>query len=565
MAAIDIDGDRILITPDNDNEHARALQLNGSSPRKNGSVTLPLNTIGWYQVREEFPQDRHAYSEWIQWWRAREEDIASVGRATNNKSLETWDMPDLWLTQGQAVERILYGGSAIVADDRGMGKTRTIVEVLRRSPGTTAVIVTGKRLRSQWIADTARWWRPGLVVAPQGSTWSEAALEVGSKRITILTYDSILNDDIRQAVGDLNPDYLIVDEAHNVKKRARKNKKKDDDGNVISKTNTKSGALRSLPGRHRIALTGTPMPNVWHEIWALLNFVAPDAFGSFWHFVENLGSVEQSYWGGKDISKVIVRKDIWEELFDRWIISRNRPQTGKVWDFVPVELSKKEAKAYRQMAEEWRVEMDGQTLDASNHLARLIRLQQLAGGLGEWETTTDEDGKVVSSYKHADPSSKTDLLLEKLEGLDRAVVWTRYRDRAEYVTRRIANETDLEPLLISGGTTETATTLALARFSDPKQGPLVAVCVYGTISEGVNELVSASDVFFLDWTTAKDVTQAADRCDRPGQKRQVRCVTLYARGTVDELALDREAQKVRPLRSILRDPDAWKFLEEIPD
>jgi hypothetical protein len=305
------------------------------------------------------------------------------------------------------------------------------------------------------------------------------------------------------------------------------------------------------------------MPNRWHEVWAILNFVAPETFTSFWHFVEVLGKVSESYWGGKDISANVFRTDIWDEIVDRWFIMRSRPQTGKVWDFVPVELSAREAKAYKTMAEEWRVEADGQVLDASNHFARLVRLQQLAGGLGEWETYEDETGKVVSHYQHANPSAKTDVLLEMLEGLDRAVVWTRFRNRAEFVTKRIAEETKLEPLLISGATTEVATELALARFSDPKQGPFVAVCVYGTISEFVNELVAASDVFFLDWTTVKDVAQAADRCDRPGQTRQVRCVTLYARGTVDEAAIDREAGKVRPLRALLRDPKAYEFLEEI--
>ncbi|KKK59803.1 hypothetical protein LCGC14_3030710, partial [marine sediment metagenome] len=359
----------------------------------------------------------------------------------------------------------------------------------------------------------------------------------------ILTYDSLLNEDIREAIEELNPEWLVVDEAHNVKKRARKNIKEDDEGNV-TKTDTKSGVLRALPGERRVALTGTPMPNRWHEVWAILNFVAPETFTSFWHFAEVLGKVSESYWGGKDISANVFRTDIWDEIVDRWFIMRSRPQTGKVWDFVPVELSTREAKAYKTMAKEWRVEADGQVLDASNHFARLVRLQQLAGGLGEWETYEDETGKVVSHYQHANPSSKTDALLEMLEGLDRAVVWTRFRNRAEFVAKRIEKETPIESLLITGSTTEIATDLALARFADPKQGPFVAVCVYGTISEGVNELVAASDVFFLDWTTVKDVAQAADRCDRPPQTRQVRCVTLYAKGTIDEVAIDREAGKV---------------------
>ncbi|KKN04451.1 hypothetical protein LCGC14_1097390, partial [marine sediment metagenome] len=155
---------------------------------------------------------------------------------------------------------------------------------------------------------------------------------------------------------------------------------------------------------------------------------------------------------------------------------------------------------------------------------------------------------------------------EMLEGLDRAVVWTRFRNRAEFVAKRIEEHFPwTEALLITGATSEKRTAHDLRRFKESSEKPLVAVCVYGTISEGINELVAASDVFFLDWTTVKDVAQAADRCDRPPQTRQVRCVTLYAKGTIDEVAIDREAGKVRPLRALLRDPKAYEFLEEKRD
>ena len=302
------------------------------------------------------------------------------------------------------------------------------------------------------------------------------------------------------------------------------------------------------------------MPNVWHEVWALLNIVAPDVFTSYWQFVEVLGEVRISHWGGKEISKEIKRLDIWQEIFDRWIVKRDRPEHGKVWDFVPVKLGEKEAEAYRQMQTEMRSEFDGQVLDASTVLTQMVRLQQLAGGLGKWSTFEDKEGITRSKYQHADPSAKTDVLIEMLAGLHRAVVFTRFRNRAEFVAKKISEDGFAIPLVISGATSEVETHNALARFASDDATDLVAVCVFGTISEGVNELVSAHDVFFLDWTTAKDVTQAADRLDRPGQDRLVRCVTLYSEGTIDEAAIDREAGKVRPLREILRSPDGWQFL-----
>lgn len=38
--------------------------------------------------------------------------------------------------------------------------------------------------------------------------------------------------------------------------------------------------MRTLKSRHRLLLTGTPLQNNLHELWALLNFLLPEAFSS---------------------------------------------------------------------------------------------------------------------------------------------------------------------------------------------------------------------------------------------------------------------------------------------
>lgn len=539
------------------NAHIRraAVELVGAGARKDGSVTLPANLLSFSELRSAFPKSLDDLQEWV----LAELELTRLGAAINDRSLQAWSLPDMWEWQAQAVDRLL-AGSVCLFDDRGMGKTRVVIEAIRASSRTEqvrAVVFTSKRVRAVWRASVGLWWQADRVVVPAARTWSEAVDQVGTADITILTYDSLLNDDIHAAVKALDPTWLVVDEAHNLKKRSRKDK--DKDGKPKQKK-TKSGLVRELPGKRRVVLTGTPMPNSWDEVWTLLNFVAPEVWTSYWQFVGVLGRVQESYWGGKTVSPHIVEKDLWQRVYDRWIISRERAHDGKVWDFVPVELSWVELKAYHQMETEMRSENEGQVLDASTRLGQLTRMQQLAGALGSWETF-EKDGRIVSKFTHARPSSKTDTLLEMVEGLHRAVVFTRFRDRAEFVAGEIL-KAGIEPLLITGNTTEVATELALGRFADLRQGPFVMVCVYGTISEGVNELVAARDIFFLDWLTVKDVEQAADRLARPGQEFEVRCVTLYAEDTIDEAAVDREAGKMRPLREILRMPGGWSYLDD---
>lgn len=557
-----IEGNRFIITP-HPSLTDRYLILPGANKKRSGDISLPLNLISWYILHDlDFP----SWSQEAISWYDQEDEIIQFGAQVNHVSLDTWAMPDMWEWQAQAVERVVRYGSVALFDDRGMGKTRVVIEAIR-TVDKPAVVVTSKRLRNVWSVASGLWWGPDKAIAPTAQTWSAAADQIGQAPITIVTYESLYNEDVHSAICELEPHFLVLEESHNLKKRHRQNKRTEIDEKgkeVVIKTDTKSGLARGLPGEVRIAVSGTPAPNVWHEIWTPLNFVAPDVFTSFWQFVEGIGDVTVNFWGGKEIDIEMYRTDIWDQIYDRWMILRDRSIDRRtIWDFVSVELSSKESKAYRQMQEEMRVEMEGQELDAPNVLAQAVRLQQLAGAYGKWETYHDEEGKKKSSFLHADPSSKTDELILRLAGLNRSVVFTRFRNRAEFVAKRIREELDMEVLLMVGGISEAKQSEMLDRFFDlvHNPDPLVAICVYGTISEGVNELVTARDIFLLDWYTSKDAVQAVDRLDRPGIKHEsVRATVLYSEGTIDELMIDRSALRVLPLKEVLRTPDAYAFL-----
>jgi len=64
--------------------------------------------------------------------------------------------------------------------------------------------------------------------------------------------------------------YLIIDEAHRLKNEA----------SLFSQT------VRQLQTKWRLLLTGTPLQNNLHELWALLNFLLPDVFASSEQFDE---------------------------------------------------------------------------------------------------------------------------------------------------------------------------------------------------------------------------------------------------------------------------------------
>ena len=64
--------------------------------------------------------------------------------------------------------------------------------------------------------------------------------------------------------------FFLLDEAHRIK-------------NEESKLST---IVREIKTTNRLLLTGTPLQNNLHELWALLNFLLPDVFSSSEDFDE---------------------------------------------------------------------------------------------------------------------------------------------------------------------------------------------------------------------------------------------------------------------------------------
>ena len=64
-----------------------------------------------------------------------------------------------------------------------------------------------------------------------------------------------------------------------------------DEGHRLKNADARLGqTLKSFSAGHRLLLTGTPLQNSLHELWALLNFVLPKVFDSAASFDEWFGA-----------------------------------------------------------------------------------------------------------------------------------------------------------------------------------------------------------------------------------------------------------------------------------
>ena len=84
----------------------------------------------------------------------------------------------------------------------------------------------------------------------------------GEWNAIITSYEMVLRE--KAIFKKFNWRYLVIDEAHRIK-------------NEKSKL---SEIVREFRTTNRLLLTGTPLQNNLHELWALLNFLLPDVFNS---------------------------------------------------------------------------------------------------------------------------------------------------------------------------------------------------------------------------------------------------------------------------------------------
>ena len=100
-----------------------------------------------------------------------------------------------------------------------------------------------------------------------------------SECLLVVTSFDIARQD-HQVLGDVRWLYVVVDEGHNIKNPDAKRTK----------------AIKTLNGRNKLVLTGTPIQNNLEELWSLFDFAMPGFLGSRTQFRETYGRNGQVNW-----------------------------------------------------------------------------------------------------------------------------------------------------------------------------------------------------------------------------------------------------------------------------
>ncbi|CAA9960837.1 DNA repair and recombination protein [Pyrenophora teres f. maculata] len=186
-------------------------------------------------------------------------------------------------------EKFVKQTGAILGDDMGLGKTIQVIAFLTAAFGKTGTERDAKCMRKIRRFGKSRWYPRVLIVCPgtlmqnwedelskwgwwevyryHGSSAADrkgvlGAAAKGMLEIMITTYTTYRNHE--SEINTVDWDCVIADECHQVKSKNAE----------ITKAMNKINALC------RIGLTGTAIQNKYEEIWNLLNWARPGAYGS---------------------------------------------------------------------------------------------------------------------------------------------------------------------------------------------------------------------------------------------------------------------------------------------
>jgi non-specific serine/threonine protein kinase len=441
---------------------------------------------------------------------------------------------------------------ACLADDMGLGKTIQVIGLLlvlkkRREHPHPSLLVVPASLMANWRAEIQR-FAPSLSVffahpaetpaATLTSAGQDPANQLSGRDLVITTYSMVT----RLAwLEKLEWNLVILDEAQAIKNSGTR----------------QTRAVKKLPARHRIALSGTPIENRLSDLWSLFDFLCPGLLGNardFAAFVKSRSQAEQAQFAPL---RRLVRPYILRRLKTDKRVIADLPEKTEMLAFCP--LTKAQAALYQQAVRELAERLEAPQTEGIQRrgvvLAFLTRFKQICNHPSQWLA----DG----AYQPGD-SGKFQRLRELCEEIaarqEKVLVFTQYREMTEPLARFLANVFGKDGVILHGQTPVKQRQRLVDEFQHDG-GPPFFVLSLKAGGTGLN-LTAASHVIHFDrWWNPAVENQATDRAFRIGQKRNVMVHKFTCRGTLEERIQELIASKAALAEDILGEGGARLLTE----
>ncbi|MCJ1383811.1 hypothetical protein MMC17_006925 [Xylographa soralifera] len=430
------------------------------------------------------------------------------------------------------------GISGILADEMGLGKTLQTIAFLgylRHICDITGphLIVVPKSTLDNWKREFTMWTPEVNVLVLQGAKDERHQL-INDRLIDekfdvcVTSYEMILRE--KAHLKKFAWEYIIIDEAHRIK----------------NEESSLAQIIRLFNSRNRLLITGTPLQNNLHELWALLNFLLPDVFGDSEAF--------DQWFSNQDADQDTVVQQL-HRVLRPFLLRRIKSDVEKSL------LPKKEVNLYIGMSDmqvRWYKKILEKDIDAVNGAAgkresktRLLNIvMQLRKCCNHpYLFEGAEPGPPYTTDEHLIFNAGKMIMLDKILGRmkkqgSRVLIFSQM-SRVLDILEDYCVFRDHKYCRIDGSTAHEDRIAAIDDYNRPGSEKFVFLLTTRAGGLGIN-LTSADIVvlFDSDWNPQADL-QAMDRAHRIGQTKQVVVYRFITEQAIEEKVLERAAQKLR--------------------
>jgi len=430
------------------------------------------------------------------------------------------------------------GINGILADEMGLGKTLQTISFLgflkfhKNNKGPHLVIVPKSTLYN-WVSEFNKWIPEFNVFMLHGNKEERAKL-VKERLLTlnfevcVTSYEICLLE--KAQFRKLSWRYIIIDEAHRIK----------NENSALSKI------VREFNCRNRLLLTGTPLQNNLHELWALLNFLLPDVFNK---------SEDFDSWfelQGKDQDKVVqqLHKILNPFLLRRIKVDVEKSLLPKKKINLYVGMSSMQRMWYRKILEKDIDAVNGAGGKRENKTRLLNIVMQLKKCCNHpYLFDGAEPGPPYTTDQHlVDNSGKMailDKLLVHLKANGSRVLLFSQMSRMLDILEDYCLWKGYDYCRIDGQTSHDDRIQSIDEFNKPNSSKFIFLLTTRAGGLGIN--LATADIVIMydsDWNPQVDL-QAEDRAHRIGQKKQVVVFRFITENAIEEKVIERATQKLR--------------------
>jgi len=457
-------------------------------------------------------------------------------------------IPPLWEHQKKAVDLCLEQKRFGLFFEMGTGKTRTMVEVIKRIQGKVIIFAPPIVLQN-WKDEIIKYWPeivPAQILILTGTERQRCDQIANFEgKIIVTNYHSMLMVALKAWLNSIKPECLILDESHKCKSFKSK----------ISK----AVLNLSLGVKYRYLLTGTPVTNSLDDAFMQFQIMKQDVFRC-----RSITEFRNIYFKDRNSNNPHIKWPKWvatsrglneiPKLMGENSMSVRKSECLDLPDLVKqevrFELSSDQKKAYNELKKDFisyikNEKEEEKEVIATSAAVKLIRLQQVACGFFKPE---NED---PSEFRTNERIKALSEIIEQTPQDSKIIIWATFKKNYEQI-RKLCESLKIDCVEVHGGVSLKNKGVNIERFkSDPKCRILIGNQKAAGI--GINLIEASYMVYYSKNFSLEDDLQSEARNYRGGSEihEKITRIDIVANKTCDELINKALKNKEDLLESIL--------------